>query len=248
MTTVVEQPSGVIHIRRATIADVDFRKVTFSRFTPDACVFVKCDFRGIVFDRKWQPLFSSPVQSVFRECRFDEADLSKADPGQTRFESCTFADSHLDKWQAACAEFVGCVFSGPITKCRFYGRPWGLAAQHLDPRRSTNDFKDNDFSRADLIETVFIQGIRFEQQRWPDGPEWVRIDKFHQRSQRVRAAVMRWRDAEQRQESLDMLVQLQTMYGEQTELVSRRVDPRSKFSPETQARLWDAFSTALQSP
>ena len=245
MSSVVDQASGVIHIRRATIADVDFRKVAFSRFTPDACVFVNCDFRGIVFDRKWQPLFSSPVQSVFRDCRFDGADLSKADPGQTRFERCSFVDSHLDKWQAACAEFVGCTFAGPIVKCRFYGRPWGLAAQHLDPRRSTNDFTGNDFRNAELVETVFIQGIHFEEQRWPDGPDWIYVDRFHQRSQRARAAIMRWRDAEVRQEALDMLMGLHTMYGEQTAIVSKRVDAGSKISPETQARVWEALSTAI---
>ena len=134
-----------------------------------------------MFDRKWQPLFSSPIQSIFKDCRFDDADLSRADPGQTRFEGCTFADSHLEKWQATCAEFVGCTFAGPITKCRFYGRPWGLAAQHLDPRRAVNEFTGNDLRKADLIDTVFIQGIRFDEQRWPEGKEWVHVDRFHQR-------------------------------------------------------------------
>ena len=185
------------------------------------------------------------MQSVFRLCRFDEADLSKADPGQTRFEGCTFADSHLEKWQATCAEFVDCTFSGPITKCRFYGRPWGLAAQHLDPRRTVNEFRGNDFRKADLIETTFIQGIHFAEQQWPDGPGWVHLDRFHQRSQRVRAVVMRWKDPEARQEALDMLVRLHTLYGEQTELICRRVDTASRIPTKTQARVWDALTEAL---
>jgi hypothetical protein len=241
----IDTASGVVNIRRATIEDVDFRKVAFSRFTPEACVFVNCDFRGLVFDRRWQPLFSSPVQSVFRGCTFDGADLSKADPGQTRFEGCSFADAHLEKWQATCAEFVDCSFAGPITKCRFYGRPWGLAAQHLDPRRSTNDFRGNDFRKADLIETTFIQGIHFPEQQWPDGPGWVHLDRFHQRSQRVRAVVMRWKNPEERQEALDMLVRLHTLYGEQTELICRRVDTGSRIPTKTQARVWDALAEAL---
>ncbi len=140
---------------------------------------------------------------------------------------------------------MDCRFTGPITKCRFYGRPWGLAAQHLDPRRATNEFHGNDFRKADLIDTVFIQGIRFDEQRWPEGTDWVRVDRFHQRSQRVRAIVLKWRDPEKRQEALDMLVHLQTMYGEQTELVYRRHDPRLKFSTETQTRVWDEFATVL---
>jgi hypothetical protein len=92
---------------------------------------------------------------------------------------------------------------------------------------------------------VFIQGIRFDEQRWPEGKEWVHVDRFHQRSQRVRAVVLKWRDPELRQEALDMLVHLQTMYGEQTELVYRKQDPRLKFTPETQSRLWDEFATVL---
>jgi len=56
---------------------------------------------------------------------------------------------------------------------------------------------------------------------------------------------MRWRDPELRQVALDMLVHLQTMYGEQTELVYRRNDPRLKFTADAQARLWDEFATVL---
>ncbi|HEX9270325.1 MAG TPA: pentapeptide repeat-containing protein [Candidatus Limnocylindria bacterium] len=241
----MDATSGVVHIRRATIADVDFREVAFSRFTPDGCVFVNCDFGGIVFDRKWQPLFSSPVQSVFRDCRFDGADLVKADPGQTRFERCSFVDARIEKWQSACAEFVDCVFAGPLVQCRFYGRPWGLGAQHIDPKRATNEFRGNDFRRSDLVETVFVHGIRMAEQTWPDTPEWIHLDRFHQRAQRVRAAVIRWKDPELRQAALSMLVRLQTLYGEQTELVCRRFDPRAKIPAEAQARVWEVFAAAL---
>ena len=224
---------------------MDFREVVFERFTPDGCVFVNCDFSGLVFDRKWQPLFSSQLQSVFRHCRFDDTDLAKADPGQTRFEDCSFTGAKIEKWYAYTAEFVGCVFSGPITQCKFYGRPWGVGAQKLDPKRATNEFRDNDFSRADLVDTIFIQGIRFNEQRWPDGPDWIHVDRFHQRSQRARAEVMRWKDHEGRPDALAMLVQLQTMYGEQTELVCRRFDPRSKVPPATQERVWQVLAQAL---
>ena len=217
----------------------------FERFTPDGCVFVNCDFRGLVFDRKWQPLFSSPLQSVFRGCRFDGADLVRADPGQTRFEDCSFADAKIEKWHAYTAEFVGCRFAGPLVQSKFYGRPWGLGAQRLDPKRATNEFTGNDFSQADLVETIFIQGIRFNEQRWPEGPEWIHVDRFHQRSQRARAAVMRWKDLEGRPDALNMLVRLQTLYGEQTEIVCRRIDPRSKVPPATQERVWQVLSQAL---
>ena len=125
------------------------------------------------------------------------------------------------------------------------GGPGASAPQKLDPKRATNEFTRNDFSQADLVDTIFIQGIRFNEQQWPEGPDWVHIDRFHQRSQRARAAVMRWKDLEGRPDALNMLVQLQTLYGEQTELVCRRVDLRSKVPAAVQERVWQVLSEAL---
>ena len=45
------------------------------RFAPNGCTFERCDFRGELFDERLQTLFASRRQSIFRECRFDGADL-----------------------------------------------------------------------------------------------------------------------------------------------------------------------------
>jgi hypothetical protein len=42
-----------------------------------------------------------------------------------------------------------------------------------------------------------------------------------------------------------MLVRLHTLYGEQTELVCRRVDTASQIPTKTQARIWDALAEAI---
>ncbi|HZP95788.1 MAG TPA: hypothetical protein VFC31_05555 [Candidatus Limnocylindria bacterium] len=39
-----------------TIRSVDFRKARFDRVTLAGCAFVACGFRGIQFDRRYQPL------------------------------------------------------------------------------------------------------------------------------------------------------------------------------------------------
>ncbi len=81
---------GIVTLERATMEGVDFRKASFAQFQSTGCVFVRCDFRGLTFDARLQTLFVSRIQSVFRECRFDDADLRKASPGQA------FAEDRLD--------------------------------------------------------------------------------------------------------------------------------------------------------
>ena len=55
--------------------DTRINRAPFDAFAPEGCAFEQCDFRGQTLDRRFQPLFYSRRRSVFRECRFDEADL-----------------------------------------------------------------------------------------------------------------------------------------------------------------------------
>ncbi|MGH2498555.1 MAG: pentapeptide repeat-containing protein [Candidatus Limnocylindria bacterium] len=239
------RPTAVVLLERATIEGVDFHKASFDRFAPIGCTFVRCDFRGLEFDRRLLPLFASPRQTVFRECRFDECDLRRTDPGQSRFEGCTFDGARIERWVAACAEFVGCHFAGPIVASKFYGRPYGPLAARLDPGRDVNEFRGNDFSRTDLVDTLFSRGISFAAQRWPEGEQFIRLDRIHQRMQRGRAEIMRWKDLEARQDALAMLLALSRLYGEQNELIRRREDPQAQASPKVQARVWQVLESAL---
>lgn len=215
---------GIVTLERATMEGVDFRKASFAQFHSTGCVFVRCDFRGLTFDARLQALFISRIQSVFRECRFDEADLRKATPGQSRFERCTFDGARLDRWTSLYGEFVDCHFAGTITGAKFYGRPHGASASQLAPARAANEFVRNDFRDAHLVDTLFVHGIQFAQQEWPAGPDHVRFDRFHQRVQRARLEAMRWPDLERRQAALEMILRLSTLYGEQTEILRVRHD------------------------
>src|SRR5438093_324419 len=86
---------GVLMLSRATVRDADFRRVTFDQFAPEGCTFERCDFSGQALDRRYQPLFSSRRQSIFRDCKFDDADLTGVRPGQARFERCTFDNAKV---------------------------------------------------------------------------------------------------------------------------------------------------------
>lgn len=234
---------GLVSWERATIEGVDFRKAAFAELQPTGCVFVRCDFRGLTFDGRLLPLFTSRVQSVFRECRFDEADLRKATPGQTRFEGCSFDGAKLDKWVSLYGEFVECHFAGRIEGAKFFGKPHGASAHQLAPARSTNEFRGNDFRDAELADTLFVHGVQFAQQRWPAEPGHVHFDRIHQRLQRARIEAMRFADPERRNAALDMILRLASLYGEQTELVRVRHDGRT--AVETQDQVWELIARPL---
>ncbi len=236
---------GVLMLSRATVRDADFSRVTFDQFAPEGCTFEHCDFGGQTLDRRYQPLFSSRRQSVFRDCRFDGADLTGVRPGQARFERCSFANARIDAWESFTAEFIDCTFAGRIVNARFYGRPWGSGAERLDPARKTNAFTGNDFHSADLVGVIFIHGIDISKQRWPEGSQYVVLDRIHQRIAKARLGVLEWRDHRARQEALDMLQAASLLYAHQMTVIGRRVDERWSAPPAVQERVWDALAVAI---
>jgi pentapeptide repeat protein len=236
---------GVLMLSRVTVRDADFRRVTFDQFAPEGCTFEHCDFSGQTLDRRYQPLFSSRRQSIFRDCKFDGADLTGVRPGQARFERCTFDNAKIDSWESFTAEFIDCRFAGRVVNVRFYGRPWGANADHLDPARKVNAFYGNDFRRADLVGAIFIHGIDIAKQRWPDGAQYVILDRIHQRIAKVRVGVLEWRDHQARQEALDMLNSASLLYAHQMTVIGRRVEERWTATPAVQERVWDALAGAI---
>lgn len=236
---------GLVLLQRATIGDVDFSRATFDRLAPSGCTFVSCDFRKATLDRRLQPLFKARQRNTFRECRFDGADLGSIDPGASRFERCTFDGADLQGWNAVVAEFVDCQFAGRVSHVRFYGRPWGPSAAEIDPPRTANEFRGNDFRGAELVDVAFLMGIDISKQRWPEGDDYVRLDRIHQRLTRGRSEILRWKDLEARGEALEMVQSLSFLYMQQNEVVARRVEPSVATQPETQRRVWSALTTAL---
>jgi hypothetical protein len=228
-----------------TIRDADFRRATFDAFAPEGCAFEHCDFRGQTLDRRFQPLFSSRRRSVFRDCRFDEADLRAVRPGQARFERCRFDGANIDGWESFTAEFIDCTFSGRIANVRIYGRPWGAGADNLNPMRKVNEFRGNDFRKADLVSVTFVHGIDVAAQRWPQGPEYVVLDKIHQRIAKARVTVLDWREHPAREEALEMLQSAAQLYSNQMTVIGRRVEERWSAPAAVQERVWDTLARSI---
>ncbi|HEV8534262.1 MAG TPA: hypothetical protein VGR87_00865 [Candidatus Limnocylindria bacterium] len=235
---------GVLALDRVTVRDADFSRAAFERFAPNGCIFERCDFRAELFDERLQTLFASRRQSIFRECRFDGADLRAVRPGQARFERCSFARANIDGWLSACAEFVECRFSGPIRNVTFHGKPWGHAAERIDPVRGTNAFTGNDFTDAELVGVLFVNGIDVNLQRWPSAG-YVVIDRIHQRLTRARARVLEWRDHEARNEALAMLQQVAFLFIHQNGVATQRVDDRWPATAENQRKVWETLEAVL---
>ena len=174
-----------------------------------------------------------------------DADLTGVRPGQARFERCTFDNAKLDAWESFTAEFIDCHFAGRLKDVRFYGRPWGSGADRIDPLRTTNAFTGNDFRKADLLGVVFAHGIDIKKQKWPEGPQYVILDRIHQRIAKVRLGVLEWRDHEARQQALDMLQAASLLYSHQMTIIGRRVEQRWTAAPAIQERVWDELAAAI---
>lgn len=228
----------VVALHRATITSVDFRSAQFDKFMLGGCLFDRCDFRGLKLDRRLAPLFGALPRSVFRDCRFDGADLRRAHLGQSRFERCTFDDARLEDSDAGAAEFIGCRFAGPMERMTFYGAPSRLHAKQLDPPRRRNEFRANDFRDADLIDVAFVDGVDMDRQRFPDDELHVRVDRFRQRLPKARGEIKQWYERE-RAPALAMLASLEARWRDQDVVVARRWTPRIKAPDRVQARVWE---------
>jgi Pentapeptide repeats (9 copies) len=228
----------VVALHRATITAVDFRSAQFDKFTLGGCLFDRCDFRGLKLDRRLAPLFAALPRSVFRDCRFDGADLRRAQLGQSRFERSTFDDARLEDSDLAAAEFIGCRFAGPMARVTFHGAPTSAHAKRMDPPRPRNEFRGNDFRDADLLDVSFVTGIDMDRQRFPEDELHVRVGRFPRALSRARAEINDWYERE-RAPALEMLATLAARWRDQDVVVARRWTPLIKAPDRVQARVWE---------
>ncbi len=139
--------------------------------------------------------------TIYRRCVFDRADLisSRGTPtvlGASRFEECSFARARISNWLLRNAEFVGCRFEGRLYACRFYGRDDRFDADQ-PLQRPTNEFVDNDFRNADIVECEFREGIDLTVQHWPSDPDYLIVTDVQAALDRVNTAIDALNDADQ---------------------------------------------------
>jgi hypothetical protein len=123
----------------------------------------------------------------------------------SRFERCTFTNVRIRGWEGFTAEFVDCVFSGELRDCWFTGSTQPAVDRWTSVSRTRNEFRGNDFRDAKLINCTFDFGIDIAAQRWPTDPDYVVLDRFHERVRFARSVIARWPDDTSRETALKIL-------------------------------------------
>ncbi|GAA4440394.1 hypothetical protein [Phytohabitans houttuyneae] len=153
-------------------------------------VFTRCRFERLRVESA--SLGAGVMVSEYIDCSFDGSRIARMGSGFTRFVRCSFRDVDLRGWESHYLELVDCVFTGQIRSSQFWGRPEPLGARNrfaayvrrceqdgIEPSaeqlylRERNEFRDNDFSGADLVDVYFRYGIDLSQQRLPTGEDYL---------------------------------------------------------------------------
>jgi uncharacterized protein YjbI with pentapeptide repeats len=209
----------------AQVDHVDFSGNRFWNFWTDASRFSRCDFRNVKFDAL---RLGNTEGAVFTDSAFDGADLSaEAALGRVRFERCSFDGAKAEGWFSFEGEFVDCSFATKVVECTFHGHEREDERRILDrlfrrPLRP-NEFRGNDFRQAELRWTVFTRGIDISAQLWPEGEEYVRLDRVPERLARVRETLLARPRSERREELLRLLDEFYGfLWAGQEEVFTRR--------------------------
>jgi hypothetical protein len=226
------EPNTDVLFEGANCTSVDFSEATFDQFYTRNSIFDECNFRQTTLNG----LFSGHPRSIFKRCVFDEADLVGIGPGHARFEDCSFENVLIRKWFATCSEFLDCRFSGRVETSKFFGRPRGNCAD--EPERSVNEFRGNDFRRADLRDVGFVAGIDLEAQQLPGGSRYVLIRDFHDRFEAVGHAIADW-PASDRHQAENLLDAYSTGGMEDQRDLFARKDEIGSVPARVRDRVWE---------
>jgi uncharacterized protein YjbI with pentapeptide repeats len=226
-----------VSFQSAVVERGDFRETWWDDFWAAGSVFVECDFRGSRFGHA--VLGDVSLQTTSRRCRFDGADLRNTFPGAARFEECQFAGAKIEDWRCFLNEFVACRFAGKLDGVGFSGRPWGPGADKLKPRRTTNEFRGNDFREVDLIQCSFKGGIEISLQLMPESETYIRLDRARERFLKAKDIVSAWTDQEARRLALIMLqVYSSSGFEEQRVIFARRDDLDDTIPRDLSDQVW----------
>lgn len=203
-----------------TIRAMSFAGMHFEQFSAEGTKFVNCDFSGA----RLEGWFGVRRQTRFEDCLFDGTRMSDVEPGQARFVRCQFSAVTIRGWNAAANEFIDCRFAGLIKQCNFWGRPAQEWMERMRPARPTNEFRGNDFRAAELIDVSFKGGIEISAQRWPDSPDYIRLDRLRTRIELARPVLEAWQEPARADGVLMLDVYSKHGYEVQDELFAHRWD------------------------
>lgn len=235
-----EPPSASVQFNRIVAKNVDFSDGEYLFFSARRSLFDRCRLDRIRVDNGNLGIHDPP-QTIFRECTFEDAAFRiGVGPGLARFEKCSFNGATFEEWFAFCSEFVDCTFAGArLDGCKFTATPfecWGWLQWR--GRRTRNDFYGNDFSEAELIETMFLEGIDLDAQRLPESSEYVRVNDALERIEAVRRQIASWHDTAAARSVSSVLKVLEYEATDQRDVFVRKADLDYDMPRDVSASMW----------
>ena len=156
------------------------------RLSFEACEFVECEFRDCEVDATFCGALAYPESaSQFWRTRFVRSRVAGAYLGGARLEQCDFVDCDFAGAIWNSVDLVDCTFEGIVGGVNIsassgpISRPPPFHAEKLPARQ--NVITGNDFTRAELRGLGLRGGVPVAQQRWPDRPEYVVLDRMPER-------------------------------------------------------------------
>jgi uncharacterized protein YjbI with pentapeptide repeats len=171
-------------LSKETVTQGDYSRLRLDKLTIIGSRFVDSRFEDL---RVRDMCFGSGrVLSEYLRCSFDRSVMGSTSPGWSRFVECSFKDVELEGWFCHNASFLGCTFTGRLRKCVFFGAPPADSFR----AHEQNEYRDNDFSGAELVDVAFRRGVDLSKQRLPGGPDYIYLPGAATTLERVRAALV----------------------------------------------------------
>jgi hypothetical protein len=156
------------------------------RLSFEACDFVECEFSDCEVDATFCGALAYPESaSRFLRTRFVRSRLAGAYLGGATLEQCAFVDCDFEGAIWNSVDLVDCTFEGVVSGLNIsassgpISRPPPFHGEKLPTRH--NVITGNDFTRAELRGLGLRNGVPVTQQRWPDRPEYVVLDRLPER-------------------------------------------------------------------
>jgi len=186
-------PPGAIVKRRPVDGSewkIDGRRiegVTFDRIKDgrEWLTFRDCEFVDCLFDRctlNWilgNSALDPGAASRFVRCRFTACDLGLMRAREVRFEDCTFTSCKWEPLHLRATDLIRNRFVGVVRGLTLWGR-------EAEPGARANHIYGNDFSEADLRGVGLRGEVPVDDQLWPAGDNYVRVDRMPDRMRALR--------------------------------------------------------------
>ena len=209
-------PDKVIKLDSAHLRGEDLSGRRIIQFSAVGSRLEDCRFDGARIDNA--SFGAGKATSEYVRCSFDGVRINFGPGGYARFFACTFRDAKLSNWFCFAVELGRCEFSGLIRKSVFNGTVPKRHRTHAG--RERNEFRDNDFSQAELIDVSFRTGIDLSRQRLPSGKDYLYVQDAESVVDRAYAEVSAWQDDGLRSQAMGLIRTLQrTVDGGQQQLL-----------------------------